>query len=259
MDDTERQRKIQERLQRRNEYLRTKSLKDEILASMAESLEGAQTPVIVFKNYEIVYANPSALRATQYSFEQISTFNNFELDTGTSKKRLNHILESSSQLGLNAIEFETQIPTLDHLVLQMTPQLHRLSSKSSNYWVGELRDVSKIDPTSIKSRVYGWLNRLFQRNAVSLRAPELVYKAFAGEVVKNIADHTKNVLIDFSQTRYIEEGALDIIKGCCDNELFTQQLFLTTSNPETYHWLRFKNIPERSMYLPKGLLEGAKA
>lgn len=258
MDDTKRKR-LETRIQRRNEYRRTRFLKEYYFRDLSEHLEEADVPIVVFRDSRIIYANPSAMNATGYRFDQLSTFNNLELDTGTSKKRMDYVLDTAKELGLNTLEFDTSISTLDQKVLEMSPQMHRISAEGKDYWFTELTNLRKNDPSAISTRVLGWLHRLFQRSAVLMRAPELVYKGFAEKVIKNIADPHKNVLVDFSQTKYIEEEAIEILRKYSSHELFKNQLFMTISNPGQYHWLTYKKVPASNIYLPKGIqLEGAR-
>lgn len=259
MDDTKRKR-LETRIQRRNEYRRTRFLKEHYFSDLSEHLEEAEVPIVVFKDSQIIYANPSAMNATGYRFDQLSTFNKLELDTGASKKRLDYVLGTAKELGLNTLEFDTNIPTLDQKVLEMSPQMHRISAEGKDYWFTELTNVRKNDPSAISTRVLGWLHRLFQRDTVLMSAPELVYAGFAEKVVKAVADPAKNVLIDLSKTRFIHEGAIETLKKYSTHELFRHQLFMTISNSEQYHWLVYQKVPAGNIYLPKGIqFEGAGA
>ncbi len=251
--DAGRQKRLDERVSRIIEGRRRKFLQVAPPNVLSTVLEGAKTPVVIFQDYKIIYANPAAIRETGYNYLQIQTFNNMELDTGREKKRVDYVMRASGKLGLNAIEFETSIPTLDRKILEMNPHMHRVVEEDGEYWVSELRNVRKTDPASITTRVLGWLQRLFQRDGViSIKAPELVYHDYIGkEILKKLADPRNNVLIDFSQTKYIDDKAVAELINYASNEIFGKQLFITTSRPEQYHWLRFKKVPESHLYLPK--------
>lgn len=252
MDHSERER-TEERLQRRYEIKRTQLLREPLFSKIANSLEESKTPTIIFRDHRLVYANPQALREIDYSYSQLGTFNRMELDTGPSKRRLDEILAFSTKVGLNDLEFNFTMPTLDKKLLYMTPQLHRFVAEGAEYWITELKGITKVNPASATGSMYSWLQRMFRRQIVVRDAPSKVTEKFAKELLAPMIDKSSNVLVTFDNTREIEIPAINLLGHYTTEPTFKDQVFMTTRHPEIGHWLRYKGVSKDNVYLPNAL------
>jgi hypothetical protein len=253
MDHIDRQKRIEERLQRLSETRRTQLLKEPLFSKVADRLEESKTPTLVFRDHRLAYANPEALKKMEYSYRQLDTFNSMELDTGPSKKRLDEILAFSAKAGLGDLEFNFTMPTLDRKLLYMTPQLHRFVAEGAEYWITELKDITKVDPASASGKVYSWLQRMFRRQVTVRDAPEYVNERFAKELLTAMIDKSSNVLVTLDNTRKIESPAIQLLGHYTTEPVFSDQIFLTTKHPEIGHWMRYKGVAKDNVYVPSEL------
>jgi hypothetical protein len=253
MDHIDRQKRIEERLQRLNETRRTQLLKEPLFSKVGDHLEGSRTPTIIFRDHRLAYANPEALKKMEYSYRQLDTFNSMELDTGPSKKRLDEILAFSAKAGLGNLEFNFTMPTLDKKLLYMTPQLHRFVAEGAEYWITELKDITKVDPASASGKVYTWLQRMFRRQVLVRDAPEYVTEKFAKELLVPMIDKSSNLLVTLDNTREIEPPAIRLLGHYTTDPTFKDQIFMTTKHPEIGHWVKFKGVAKDSVYMPSEL------
>jgi hypothetical protein len=253
MDHIDRQKRIEERLQRLSENRRTQLLKEPLFSKVSDSLEASRTPTIIFRDHRLAYANPEALKKMDYSYRQLGTFNKIELDTGPSKKRLDEILAFSTKAGLGDLEFNFTMPTLDRKLLYMTPQLHRFVADGAEYWITELKGVTKVDPASATGKAYSWLQRMFRRQIVLKDAPEYVNRDFAEKLIPIMADKTNNVLVTLDNTREFAEPAIKLLGHYTTEPTFSDQIFITTRHPEIGHWVAYKGVSKKSIYIPGAL------
>lgn len=257
---SDRKHRIAERYRRSNERRRTQILNEPVFSQIADKLETSRTPTLIFEGNKLIYANPDALRRMDYNYRQLNTFNSLELDTGPSKKRLDEIIAFSRTAELNDFEFNFTMPTLDQKLLYMTPQMHRVTAEGREYWITELKEVTKVDPASATGAVYSWFQRLLRRKVIVMDSPEHVDEPFVHRAISAIAEFKSadaykehNVLVTLDDATHIDPKAVKGLREYTRDSTFSDQIFMTTRKPETYHWLRFRHIPADTLYLPKKL------
>jgi hypothetical protein len=259
MNHSERKERIEERRQRMYEHRRTQLLQTPLFSRVAKQLEQSSIPTLIFRDYKLEYANPEALTKMEYSYRQLDTFNRMELDTGPSKKRLDEILKFSTKAGIEDVEFNFTMPTLDRKVLLMSPQMHWFVAGGAEYWITELNGITKIDPASATGKVYSWLQRMFRRNVLVKDAPSHLDEAFAMKLISPMVDKKNNLLVTLDNMRKIDDEAVKMLGHYSTDPAFSDQIFITTRHPEIYHWVNYQskkllqNISPNCLYLPTEL------
>jgi hypothetical protein len=249
------QHSLEERIRSRSEKRRRKAAESLPPSLLVSVLESSPMPILVYEDSLIWYANPAAIERFGYRYEEILTFNDAMLDTGTRKERLETILGFCDKVGWNDLDLELSIPTLDRKELRITPHLHRVDVYGRSFWIAYLLDVQKINPHTFKGRAHGaWqrMQRAFQSERVYFRAPVHLTRQEIEPVVQSAAKTGYNLVIDLKDTKTFDDK-FDGIKLLRDfDSSFEKRLFLVNADEMAYTMLAYNGIAAESIYrMPK--------
>lgn len=239
----------EERILQRSEKRRKRALDALPLQCLRSVLEESPTPIIVYENDHITYANPAAIAKLGYSFEQLMTFNDITLDTGARKERLDNILGPCARQGWDELDLELSITTLDRQELRLRPHLRHERVNGVDFWIAYILDVEKVDPNKLVRRAINAFSRVFQREQVYLKAPAYIERDFIVNAIRRAAtESSANLVIDLKRTQGIDKGVLPILEEFSKGSSFKDHLFLINASEPLYHVLKYYRIPSEIIY-----------
>lgn len=224
-------------------------LPEEVIQEIKDNPENSKKPIIIYADNKIEYANPAALKTLGYSFRKLTTFNDIELDTGSSKQALDTILNTCSKEGLHQFYLNLSIRTLDEKELQIKKAgLTWVVSKTKDYWVAHIIESEKID-----NQYLGWFKH-FQHaftdpdHLVCKPALTEVKPPFMLDAIGCLIMPQNKLIIDFKETREIDKYELGSMCSLTNETYFKNRIFVIQVNKELYDSMASRGINQETVF-----------